>query len=99
MLIQKQTETPSYTDASVLMLRWEEDDAVDTELAELEKVFQTNYHYRTQRWLIPTVPNPSAKLSAQVAQFLENARPNNLLIIYYAGHGFVGSDGQLYWAR
>ena len=99
MYIQQQTETTSYVEASVLMLRWEEDDLIDKELAELEKVFQMNYHYRTQRWLIPHGPNPTAKLSAHVAQFLDNARPNNLLIIYYAGHGFVGTDNQLYWAR
>lgn len=98
MLIQRQMERPSYAEASVLLLRWEEDESTEQELAALEKVFQTNYHYRTQQWLIPTVPNPSAKLSAQVAQFLDTAKPNNLLIIYYAGHGLVGSDGQLYWA-
>lgn len=98
MLIQRQAERPTYTDVSVLMLRWEEDEAAAQDLIALENLLQSSYHYRTQRWLIPTVPNPSVKLTVQAAQFLENAKPNHLLIIYYAGHGYVGTDGHLYWA-
>lgn len=98
MLIQRQTERPPYADVSVLLLRWEEDQSVDEDLVALEHVFQKQFNYNTQRWHIPTVANPSIKLGVQIASFLENARPNHLLIIYYAGHGYVGSDGQLYWA-
>ncbi|KAJ3528446.1 hypothetical protein NM208_g10191 [Fusarium decemcellulare] len=98
MLIQRQTERHPYTDVSVLLLRWEEDESVDEDLAALEQVFQKQYKFRTDRWHIPTVPNPSIKLGVQMASFLEHARANHLLIIYYAGHGYVGSDGQLYWA-
>jgi hypothetical protein len=99
MLIQRQTERPAYSDVSVLLLRWEDDKSSDPDLAALEQVFQNHYNYRTQRWHIPTVPNPSIKLGVQIASFLDLARANHLLIIYYAGHGYVGSDGQLYWAR
>jgi hypothetical protein len=98
MLIQRQTERHPYTDVSVLLLRWEEDESVDEDLAALEQVFQKHYKYRTERWHIPTVPNPSIKLGVQIASFLENARTNHLLIIYYAGQGYVSSDGQLFWA-
>ncbi|KAF5021862.1 hypothetical protein F66182_6089 [Fusarium sp. NRRL 66182] len=98
MLIQRQTERHPYTGVSVLLLRWEEDESVDEDLAALEQVFQKQYKYRTERWHIPTVPNPSIKLGVQMASFLEHARANHLLIIYYAGHGYVSSDGQLFWA-
>ncbi|KAF7539614.1 hypothetical protein G7Z17_g12382 [Cylindrodendrum hubeiense] len=98
MLIQRQTERPPYTDVSVLLLRWEEDDSVDEDLVALEQVFQKQYNFRTERWHIPTVPNPSIKLGVQMASFLEHARANHLLIIYYAGHGYAGPDGQLFWA-
>lgn len=98
MLIQRQTERPPYTDVSVLLLRWEEDDSVDEDLVALEQVFQKQYNFRTERWHIPTVPNPSIKLGVQMASFLEHARANHLLIIYYAGHGYAGADGQLFWA-
>ncbi|KAM5353639.1 hypothetical protein ACJ41O_000289 [Fusarium nematophilum] len=98
MLIQRQTERHPYTDVSVLLLRWDEDESVDEDLVALEQVFQKQYKFRTERWQIPTVPNPSIKLGVQMASFLEHARANQLLIIYYAGHGYVSSDGQLFWA-
>ena len=83
---------------SVLMLRWEEDLGVEADMLLLEKVFRDRYNYSTEKWVIPTVPNPSIKLSYQMASFLENAGPDHLLIVYYAGHGFVGQDNHLYWA-
>ncbi|KID95181.1 Zinc finger, C2H2-like protein, partial [Metarhizium majus ARSEF 297] len=98
MLIQRQTEKPPYGDVSVLLLSWEEDHSVDDDVVAFEQVLQNKYNYATHRWQIPTVPNPSIKLGVQMASFLENARPNHLLIIYYAGHGYVGVDGHLYWA-
>ncbi|KAK2600208.1 hypothetical protein QQS21_005082 [Conoideocrella luteorostrata] len=98
MLIQRQTERPPYADVSVLLLSWEEDRSVDEDLVALEHTLQDKYNYATQRWQIPTVPNPNTKLSMQMASFLENARPSHLLIIYYAGHGYLSADGHLYWA-
>jgi hypothetical protein len=62
-------------------------------------VFKERYNYQTDKWTIPSVPNPSIKLGVQIASFLDNARPDHLLIIYYAGHGYLGTDNQLYWAR
>ncbi|RCI12810.1 hypothetical protein L249_0546, partial [Ophiocordyceps polyrhachis-furcata BCC 54312] len=98
MLIERQSERAPYRDVSVLLLSWQDDSAVRDDVAALEQVLHKDYHYDTQRWQIPTVPNPSIKLGVQMASFLEHARPNHLLIIYYSGHGYVGSDGQLYWA-
>lgn len=99
MLIQRSAERSPYTSVSVLLLRWEEDTTVEPELLSLEGVLRDQYNYHTERWNIPTVANPSIKLGVQMASFLENARPDHLLIIYYAGHGYVGQDDQLYWAR
>ncbi|KAK4144284.1 uncharacterized protein C8A04DRAFT_27970 [Dichotomopilus funicola] len=96
--IQQQTLKPKHTSVSVLLLRWEEDVSVEPDLLALERVFRERYHYQTDRWAIPTVPNPSIKLGVQMASFLDNARPDHLLIIYYAGYGYVGPDNQLYWA-
>lgn len=99
MLIQRQTERPQYSDVSVLMLKWEGDDAVEEDLTALEALLRNHYHFHTDRWQIPSCPNPSVKLGVQIASFLDNSKPDHLLIIYYAGHGYVGPDGQLYWAR
>ncbi|KAG6009014.1 hypothetical protein E4U21_003345 [Claviceps maximensis] len=98
MLIQRQTERPPYSHVSVLLLSWAEDPSVDEDVTAFEAILHNKYNYATRRWQIPTLPNPSIKLGVQMASFLENARPNHLFIIYYAGHGFVGGDGHLYWA-
>lgn len=98
MLIQRQTESPPYADVSVLLLNWQDDPSGHDDLAALEQILQKHYNFDTQRWQIPTVPNPSVKLGIRLTSFLEDARPNHLLIIYYTGHGFMSSDGQLYWA-
>ncbi|KAK3989238.1 hypothetical protein QBC44DRAFT_86051 [Cladorrhinum sp. PSN332] len=98
MHIYQRTLKPHHTSVSVLMLRWEEDTSVEADMLALEKVFRERYHYHTDKWAIPTAPNPISKLGVQMAPFLDKAHPDHLLIIYYAGHGYVGPDGQLYWA-
>lgn len=96
--IQRQAQQSPYTKVSVLLLRWEEDTSVDRDLGLLETILGEKYNFNTDRWNIPTVPNPSIKLTVQLASFLEQARPAHLLIIYYAGYSYVGADNQLYWA-
>lgn len=98
MHIYHQTHKPQYSAVSVLLLRWEEDESVEADVVSLEKVFRECYNYRTETWHIPTVANPSIKLGVQMASFLEHAHSDHLLIIYYAGCGYVSPDGQLYWA-
>jgi hypothetical protein len=83
---------------SVLLIRWEEDLGVENELAALAQVFQERYNYPVNAWAIPSGPNSNAKISSQVAQQIEYARPGHLLIVYYVGYSFVGSDNNLYWA-
>ncbi|KAK4230278.1 hypothetical protein QBC38DRAFT_50672 [Podospora fimiseda] len=98
MHIYQQTLKPHHTNVSVLMLRWEEDTSVEPDMLVLEKVFRERYNYNIDKWAIPTAPNPLSKLGVQMAPFLDKAHPDHLLIIYYAGHGYVAPDGQLYWA-
>lgn len=98
MLIYAQANRSPYTSASVLLLRWEDDLSVEQELRQLEKVFRDRFNYRTEAWCIPSGPNPSVKLTIQMAQHIEYARSDHLLIVYYAGYGFVGADHHLYWA-
>ena len=100
MLIQRQAERPpyDYSHVSVLLLRWADDPSSEADLSALDQLFRDSYYFRTQRWLIPSGPNPSLKLAVQIASFLDNPRPHHLHIIYYAGHGFVGKGGQLHWA-
>ncbi|KAJ2905531.1 C2H2 finger domain-containing protein [Zalerion maritima] len=98
MMIYTQTNNSPYASVSALMMRWEEDTSMDPDMAHLEHVLRERYNYHTERWNIPTCANPSIKLGVQVASFLENARPDHLLLIYYAGHGYMSSENQLFWA-
>ncbi|KAF3057959.1 hypothetical protein GL218_05574 [Daldinia childiae] len=99
MLIYRQTQKSPYTKTSVLILRWEEDNAVEHDLASLDQVLCDRYNYRTERFNIPTGLNPSVKLGVCMASFLENAAPDHLLIIYYAGMAMlmriINSTGQV----
>ncbi|KAI0179276.1 hypothetical protein GGR52DRAFT_298673 [Hypoxylon sp. FL1284] len=98
MLIYRQTQRSPYTDASVLILRWQDDNAAEHDLVALDQVLRERYNYRTERFDIPTIANPSIKLGVRVSSFLERASPEHLLVIYYAGVGYVDVDNQLYWA-
>jgi hypothetical protein len=77
-----------YRDVVVLLLRWEEDDlGTETEISDLERVFQDMYHYRTERYLIP-----SKDSETQLEYLLNDFRrahddEASLLILYYGGHG------------
>lgn len=98
MLIYRQTQISPYSKVSVLLLRWEEDNAIEPDLAVLEQVLRERYNYRTEKWTIPTVPNPSLRVGVHISSFLENASPDHLMILYYAGHGYIGEDSQVHWA-
>jgi hypothetical protein len=98
MLIYAQANQSPYTSVSVLLLRWEDDLSAEQDVLQLQKVFRERFNYRTESWCIPSCPNPSVKLTMQMAQHIEYARSDHLLVVYYAGYGFVSSDHHLYWA-
>lgn len=93
-----QASRPQYTSVTALLLHWEDDPSVEAGLTGLEAIFREKYNYRTESWSIPSCPNPNAKLLMQMARHVEYARPGHLLIIYYAGHSFIGADHNSYWA-
>lgn len=98
MLIYSQANRSPYTSVSVLLLRWEDDQSVEQDFLQLEKLFQDHFNYRTESWCIPNCPNPEADLTTQMDQHLGYSRPDHLWIVYYTGYGFLGSDLNLYWA-
>ena len=100
MLIYRQTQKSAYSNVSVLLLKWEgEDDAEEQDTETLEQVLRDRYNYRTEKWAIPTVPNANIKLGVRISAFLEKAAPDHLLIVHYAGYGFMGINNQFFWAR
>ncbi|KAF3000506.1 hypothetical protein E8E14_006247 [Neopestalotiopsis sp. 37M] len=72
--------------------------AAQAELATFEQLLRERYNFRTERYNIPAVASASIKLGIRVQNFLERQALDHLLIVYYAGHAYVGMDNQLFWA-
>lgn len=85
---------------SLLLLRWSEDDLdVQDELTRLKNLFQSQFRFAAEQWDIPS-HNPTRALQTKLYDF-QNAHQteNELLIVYYGGHG--GADrrrGRSIWA-
>ncbi len=84
-------DTYIYKEVHVLLLSWEDDDlGVNDEVVELEEVFRKDYCYHTVRkWEIPSL-KPYSTLEDELYRFRkDHSLKDNLLIIYYAGHGYL----------
>jgi hypothetical protein len=85
---------PRNATASVLILRWEDDDlGVNDELVRLREVFDELYRFETEIWEIPSwrsAQELSNKVYEWKHQYCEDqACPGEqlpLLIVYYGGH-------------
>ncbi|KAL8919466.1 MAG: hypothetical protein Q9208_006751 [Pyrenodesmia sp. 3 TL-2023] len=87
-----------YHDVYVLLLSWEDDDlGVQSEVNELDHVFENVFRYKTNRWRIPTSKSHNA-LVRRIMEALEEAEVgNSLLIVYYGGHGYMNEDRHCVW--
>jgi hypothetical protein len=96
---------PGYDNVRVLMIRWEHDDlGVISEVDDLQKQFE-KMEFGVEHLIIPgetTAHNYTASkaLRSGLEAFHtgENKSKNDLLIIYYAGHGVLKADNMSYWA-
>ncbi|KAL8921606.1 MAG: hypothetical protein Q9172_003931 [Xanthocarpia lactea] len=90
--------TTRYRGVYVLLLCWADDDlGVETELDGLDAVFQTVYHYKTDQWKIPSSFSHNA-LVFRIMQVLQDFESKDeLLIMYYGGHGYMNDDRQCVW--
>ena len=89
-----------YKEVHVLLLNWEDDDlGVFREVVELEDVFRKDYGCRTvERWEIPSL-KPYSNLEDKLYLFRKNySSSDNLLIVYYAGHGYLDYSRLWKWA-
>ncbi|KAK7433388.1 hypothetical protein QQZ08_000328 [Neonectria magnoliae] len=95
--------TQRYTHINVLLLAWEEDDIgshLDAELNDLDRMFRVEFKYSVQRYRIPSKES-ELSLNACITQFmLANGGEENLIIVYYSGHGgqTVASRSPCTWA-
>ena len=89
-----------YKEVHTLLLSWEDDDlGVVDEVLELKSVFRDDYDFDTVRlWVIPR-HRPYSKLEDELYQFRkEFSSTDNLLIVYYAGHGYLDYSRSWKWA-
>ena len=77
-----------YDSVDVLLVTWDADDlGVENEVGKLERVFETQYNFRTSRCILPN-EEPGEYLTRGLLEFRrgKEGNPNQLLILYYAGH-------------
>lgn len=62
-------------------------------MQELSKLFRDDFHFKVEHTLLNTVKPPQQQLNHAITDFvLKHDGPNNLLLIYYAGHGLFKED-------
>jgi hypothetical protein len=83
-----------YTCVVALLLYWKETDLkIDGELQALEDLLQDTFNYNVERYAIPSEKSQRMLCSA-VNKFLDQyGTSDNLVIVYYGGHGGPTKDG------
>lgn len=70
---------------------------VQYELDDLAATFSCAYGFKTETWLIPTQESHIALMGKAFQVVQEFGKADNLLIIYYGGHGLMNGSRQLLW--
>ena len=60
----------------------------------LQAIFKTQFNFETQHFQIPPNKSDTALLAAVTNFANEYNSPDNLMIVYYGGHGYRGSETQ-----
>ena len=98
--------TSRYKNVKALLLQWEADDlGVDPEVTKLANVLEaprpTGFNFSIKRFSIPTIGDdgdpPEDLLHQQILKFRRDSTPDDLLILYYGGHG-GGSPQRCIWS-
>lgn len=88
-----------YKGVHALLLSWEDDNlGVVAEIDELGDVLRSLYGFETETWKIPS-QRSHISLAAKILGFLNDYESKeNLLIVYYGGHGEINDDRQCVWS-
>jgi hypothetical protein len=89
-----------YCAVHVLLLEWEEDDlGVNRVSSELKNVFENSFTFESvQSFKIPSQRSYEA-LEARLLVFKQlHSAKQHLLIVYYAGHGYLDLQNRMHWA-
>ena len=77
-----------YAAVNVLLISWEDDDTGSaTEIKQLQTLFQDSFNYAVDSYVIPSTKSQQL-LNLKISSFSYRfGSPDNLLVIYYGGHG------------
>lgn len=93
-----QLHAPSYSPVNVLLLTWERNDLNNEPVTKnLMQVFEDRFGYDTELWTIPRHDSLEALRSKVTAFSAANDAEENLMIVYYNGHGDISTRGHNYW--
>jgi hypothetical protein len=70
---------------------------VEHELNDLAEVFRNAYGFQTETWLIPTLEPHFALMTKALETVQRFGKEDELLIVYYAGHGLMNDSRQAVW--
>lgn len=92
-----------YTSVYVLLLFWQDEDLklpVSLEALDLKDIFENVYHFDVEAWGIPS-DGSHKKVNQKILDFVDlgGDSKEDLKIVYYGGHGMLGSSRQSCWAR
>ncbi|MCJ1472685.1 hypothetical protein MMC13_001334 [Lambiella insularis] len=80
-----------YTRVGVLLITWERDD-MNLKVDKLQAIFRDKFSFETVPFQIPSANSDTALLE-KVSHFVhEYNSPDNLMIVYYGGHGYKGTE-------
>nr|RBQ91842.1 hypothetical protein FVER53263_20965 [Fusarium verticillioides] len=89
--------TQRYATVNVLIITWKDHDLgidFDREVTEVKDMFSQTFNYAIWPFKIPS-QDPELSLNVCVAQFIKNfGGADDLLIVFYSGHGGGGSNTQ-----
>ena len=76
-----------YEHAQALLISWEDGDSkIQEQLNELQQLFECQYNFSTEHWMIPT-RSPHRALVEKICEFTKlHDRHGTLLVVYYGGH-------------
>lgn len=93
----------TYLETYVLLLSWEDKDPrlpVDREIDRLYDVFERLYHFKVERWKIPSTDS-HIRLNEKILELVKlgDDREDYLKVVYYAGHGKLTRNRQSMWTE
>lgn len=93
------SERIEYETVNCLLISWLESDVNTRELDRLASLFEKDLKYAALKLPLPP-KNPQQFLNHQIASFVQqhSSHRRTLIIIYYAGHGDVDTEGKAQWA-